>query len=189
MNKHSVALAMLCAFTMGAACPPADANVATGFRFDAPPPVPLKKGPPPPQPKTKKKTAPPTPTQLWNHRRVYFDKRPDFIWTPRLGFSVSIGGAFDLILFGDRYYVCDDKSWYWSRAYDGPWFYIESNRLPEKLRRYRQEEIRQLRDEEYQRRQPDYSDKRFDRFRRFDRFNHFRRTEQTAPEDDPDRRP
>lgn len=131
MKNKALTIAMLTAASLGFGAPAAHARVDVNV------------GPPP------------------YHRRVYFDRRPEFLYTPRLGFSVTFGGPYDMIMYGNRYYVYDNGGWYWSSAYDGPWRYIEHRRLPRSLRRYRHEEIRRYRDDEYRRRyRRDWRDRR-----------------------------
>lgn len=159
MKKHAVTIALLTAATLGAGASPADAKVNVDLHIGSPAPVVVVPAPAPP---------PPPPPEV--HRRVYFESRPEFLYTPRLGFSISYGAPYDVIRLGGRYYVYDSGDWYWSRAYDGPWIFVERHRLPDRIRRYRYEEIRRYRDEEYHRRWPErrYRDEYRDRHDRRD---------------------
>jgi len=73
------------------------------------------------------------------------------MYTPSLGFAVSVGSPYDMVYYGDRYYVFDDGRWFWAPSYDGPWVFIDDYRLPGRMRRFRHEEISRYRDEEYRR--------------------------------------
>jgi hypothetical protein len=146
MKKNALKIAFLTAATLGTSAFPAEARVNVDLNIGAPPPVMVVPGPPPPR----------------HPHRVYYDRRPEFLFTPRLGFAVSVGGPYDMIFYGNRYYVYDDGGWYSASAYDGPWMYIDYRRLPERIRRYRYEDIRRYRDDEYRRHRPDYRDDRRD---------------------------
>lgn len=135
MNKKSVIAATLLA---AAALPfgrEACARVNVDINIGQPAPVIVAPMPPPPPP----------------HRRIYIERRPEFIYTPALGFSVSVGSPYDVVYYGNRYYVYDDGGWYWASSHNGPWVYVDRHRLPDRIRRYRYEEIRRYRDEEYRR--------------------------------------
>lgn len=73
------------------------------------------------------------------------------MYTPSLGFAVSVGSPYDMVYYGDRYFVFDDGRWFWAPSYDGPWVFIEDYRLPGRMRRFRHDDIRRFRDEEYSR--------------------------------------
>jgi hypothetical protein len=150
LMKKALTIAVLTATTLGMGAPDAYAQLNVDLNIFSPAPV---------------YAAPPPPN--WHHRR-YFDRRPDFLFTPRLGFSVSVGGPYDMIWYGDRYYVYDNGDWYCSPRYDGPWSFIEYRRLPRSIQRYRYDDIRRYRDDEYRRRYHDRRDWR-DRHERDDR--------------------
>jgi len=73
-----------------------------------------------------------------------------------------------MIWYGDRYYLYDNDGWYWSSAYNGPWMFIDYDRLPHKIRRFHYDDIRRYRDDEFRRRHHDRRDWR-DRRDRDDR--------------------
>ncbi len=83
--------------------------------------------------------------------RFYVERRPRFMFTPPLGFYVSVDGPYDMVFYGDRYYIHDEGRWFGAPSYDGPWVLIEEYRLPGRIRRYRYSEIRHYRDEEFRR--------------------------------------
>lgn len=99
----------------------------------APPPM-VVVPPPPPEP------APP---------EVVFETAPRFIFSPALGFYVSVETPYDVVYIGDRYYLYNGGFWYASPYYNGPWVVARGKRLPPKLHRFRHEEIRRYRDVEY----------------------------------------
>ncbi|NTV06561.1 MAG: BcpO-related WXXGXW repeat protein [Chlorobiaceae bacterium] len=83
---------------------------------------------------------------------IVIGSQPNFIDLPDQGFSVSVGSPYDIINYDNRYYIYQDGSWYNSRDYRGPWVVIRENRLPDRIRRHRPEDIRRYRDAESQRR-------------------------------------
>ena len=91
------------------------------------------------------------------------DSPPRLIYLRDQGFSVSVGSRYDMVFYGNRYYLFNDGSWYSSLRYRGPWIVIKSNRLPLKLRRYSWNEISRYRDMEHRR-----SDSRDNNYQRND---------------------
>ncbi|MGC8774750.1 MAG: hypothetical protein ACP5R6_05775 [Chlorobaculum sp.] len=87
------------------------------------------------------------------------DRPPTFIQLATPGFSISYGAPYDIVLYGNFYYLYDHGQWYRSHRYNGPWKSIHVRQLPPRIRRYRIEQIRRFRDDEYNRRY----DRRFDR--------------------------
>jgi len=77
------------------------------------------------------------------------DRRPDFVELRNLGFSVSVGSPYDIVYYGNLYYLNQNGSWYRSSDYRGPWISVRSSQLPSKIRRHRLEDIRRYRDTEY----------------------------------------
>ncbi|ACF11741.1 conserved hypothetical protein [Chlorobaculum parvum NCIB 8327] len=108
---------------------------------------------------------------------------PDFFYVPDLGYSISYGGPYDIIMYGGYYYLYRNGYWYRSRHYrHGRWVLIDRYRLPYKIRRYRWHDIRRFRDVHYRRVHPNRfrdrrerdwrdrrDDRRWDRDRRDDR--------------------
>lgn len=82
---------------------------------------------------------------------VVIQSAPEFIYQPQLGFHVSVESPYDIVFIGNNYYLYNNGYYYSSRYYDGPWVGVEYRRLPQGLRKYRYEEIRQYRDREYRR--------------------------------------
>lgn len=135
MNRTAVLAVTAAAMMYGAHVPAALANVNLNVNIGQPAPVIVTSPPPPPPPP---------------HRFV-IESRPRFIFTPSLGFHVSVESPYDIVYYGDRYYIQDGGHWYHSSRYNGPWAVIDRDRLPGKLRRYQHAEIRRYRDEEYRR--------------------------------------
>jgi hypothetical protein len=80
---------------------------------------------------------------------IVLDSRPDFVYVPPLGFSVSVGGRYDVLFFDDTYYVRRNGKWYSASRYRGPWDSVSKHDLPDRIRQFSWEEIRRLRDREY----------------------------------------
>lgn len=80
---------------------------------------------------------------------IVISSRPNFIDLPDQGFSISVGSPYDIINYDNRYYLYQNGGWYNSSDYRGPWVTIDENRLPERIRRHRIEDIRRSRDVEY----------------------------------------
>jgi hypothetical protein len=86
------------------------------------------------------------------HRPSFvIDRRPNFVNLRNQGFLVSVGSQYDIISYGNRYYIYQDGSWYRSSNYRGPWSYIQANSLPARIRRHNIDDIRRYRDTEYNR--------------------------------------
>ena len=73
--------------------------------------------------------------------------RPDFIYSPFLGFYVSVGTPYDMVFMDGRYYRHYGEYWYWAPRVGGPW--VAARHLPPGLARHRFAEIRRYRDREY----------------------------------------
>lgn len=72
-----------------------------------------------------------------------------FIYSPNLGFYVSVGAPYDVVYLDDCYYQNRGGRWYMSRSYGGPWAYVTRERLPYRLHRHDYSQIRYYRDREY----------------------------------------
>ena len=80
---------------------------------------------------------------------VVIPNPPLFITPPRLGFYVGVETPYDIVFAYDVYYLYYSNSWYRSAGYNGPWVIVHYESLPPIIRKFRIENIRQLRDEEY----------------------------------------
>ncbi|QXE89064.1 hypothetical protein KP001_11360 [Geomonas subterranea] len=85
--------------------------------------------------------APPAP--------VAYAEPPSFIYSPALGFYVSVGLPYDVVYMDNCYYQNRDGYWYMANSYRGPWTYVAPRRLPYGLHQHRYEQIRYYRDHEY----------------------------------------
>lgn len=92
-----------------------------------------------------------------NRPAFVMERRPNFIDLKNLGFSVSVGSPYDIVYYGNRYYLYQSNRWYRSSSYRGPWIVIRNNRIPLQIRKHRWDDIRRYRDVEYGKR-----DNRFD---------------------------
>lgn len=99
------------------------------------------------------------------------DRPPSFIRLATPGFSVSVGAPYDIVHYGNYYYLYNRGEWYRSHRYNGPWRTVRVRELPPRIRRYRIDEIRRFRDVEYRRYRDRHYDRRDDRRddRRYDR--------------------
>ncbi|HEX9078325.1 MAG TPA: hypothetical protein VF795_01975 [Desulfuromonadaceae bacterium] len=88
--------------------------------------------------------APPPP-------QIVLRAAPRFIFSPFLGMYVSVGIPYDIVYFGNDYYLYQGGYWYRGPYYNGPWARVGYRRLPPLLRRHRFEEIRRYRDDEFHR--------------------------------------
>jgi hypothetical protein len=84
-----------------------------------------------------------------NGNSFVLESRPSFVMLPEQGFSVAVGSPYDIVFYGNRYYINQNGSWYRSSSYRGPWSFIKTKHLPSRIRRHRLEEIRGFRDTEY----------------------------------------
>lgn len=97
--------------------------------------------------------------------RITFEinSEPSFVYLRTQGFSIAIGSPYDIIYYGNRYYLNYNGRWYRSYSYRGPWVLVGNSRIPSKIRRHRLEDIRRYRDIEYRK-----SDRRNNRYQRDD---------------------
>ncbi|MEI8032491.1 MAG: hypothetical protein WCH05_04005 [Chlorobiaceae bacterium] len=100
------------------------------------------------------------------------ETRPTFIYLQDMGFSVAVGSPYDMLYYGDLYYIYRDGYWYSSSYFRGPWIIVREDRLPRNIRRHRWDEIRRYRDVEYRKHDRRYweeRDRHPDKGRRDDR--------------------
>jgi hypothetical protein len=81
--------------------------------------------------------------------QVGYVAAPQFIYSPRLGFYVSVGLPHDIAYINNSYYLYRDGYWYLSPSYRGPWSPASRQWLPAGLHKHRYEQIRYYRDLEY----------------------------------------
>ena len=80
---------------------------------------------------------------------IYLDEPPGFIYSPNLGFYVSVGAPYDIAYIDNGYYLYRGGYWYLAPSYRGPWSIVSYRRLPPLLHQHRYEQIRHYRDHEY----------------------------------------
>lgn len=80
---------------------------------------------------------------------VAYAEPPSFIYSPALGFYVSVGLPYDVVYLDNCYYQYRNGRWYMANSYRGPWTYTSYRRLPYGLSHHRYEQIRYHRDHEY----------------------------------------
>lgn len=98
------------------------------------------------------------------HPSFVINRPPTFVRLATPGFSIAIGNSpYDIVLYGNFYYLYNQGQWYRSPRYNGPWTSIRERALPPKIRRYRIEQIRRFRDAENNRRRDRRDDRRDDR--------------------------
>ena len=96
-----------------------------------------------------------------NRPSFIINSPPSFIYLRTQGFSVSVGSPYDIVYYGNRYYIYHNGRWYRSYYYRGPWVLILDAGLPYQIRRYRWNDIRRYRDIEYRR--PDSRNNQYQR--------------------------
>jgi hypothetical protein len=93
--------------------------------------------------------AVPPPPPIYAPPRVLAGAAPEFIFSPSLGFYVSVGTPVDVFFTGGNYYRYDRGNWYSSTRYNGAWSRANQRGLPPELTRHRYEQIRYYRDRDY----------------------------------------
>jgi hypothetical protein len=82
---------------------------------------------------------------------VQLEDAPEFIYSPELGFFVSVGVPYDLVYDGNYYYNFSSGYWYRGRNFNGPWEIVTVSNMPAKLLKFRIDQIRYHRDMEMRR--------------------------------------
>ncbi len=86
------------------------------------------------------------PPPVYAPPRVLVEAAPEFIYSPSLGFYVSVGTPVDVFFTGGNYYRYDRGNWYSAPRYNGHWARAHWRGLPPELTRHRYEQIRYYRD-------------------------------------------
>lgn len=137
--KRIIAAALIVVAGAAAAQARVDVNLNIGV------PVAVTTMPPPAMPGS----YPPAPPALAAPPQLVLDEAPRFIYSPDLGFYVSVDIPYDIVYINRTYYLYSGGYWYLSPSYWGPWSIVPLRRLPVGLRRHRYDEIRSFRDSEY----------------------------------------
>ena len=135
--KKSIVAAALLLVVVGAAT--AQARVDFHVNIDIPVPVPVVSDP-------GYQSYPAYPAYA---PQVVVEEAPRFIYSPNLGFYVSVGTPYDIVYVDRSYYQYRGGSWYLSPSYRGPWTSVSQRWLPSGLHRHKYEQIRHYRDREY----------------------------------------
>jgi len=93
---------------------------------------------------------PPLPPAATPPPELVVDQVPRFIYLPALGFYVSVDIPYDIAYLEGGYYLYSGGYWYYCASYRGPWSIVPLRRLPAGLKHYRYQQIRDLRNREYQ---------------------------------------
>jgi hypothetical protein len=109
-----------------------------------PPPAPVVVSPPPPPVAYADDYYPPPP-------EPYFERAPEFVWSPDLNMYVAVGVPYDLVYTGRDYFYFYGGRWYRGPYYNGPWVYAPRREYPRVFLSYRINHIRSCRDAEYRR--------------------------------------
>src|SRR6266545_1567642 len=73
----------------------------------------------------------------------------NFVYPETLGFYVAVGVPYDLFFVRNQYYLFRDGRWFMAPRSRGPWMVARHRDLPPGLRRHRIEQIRTIRNSEY----------------------------------------
>ncbi len=102
---------------------------------------------------------------------------PDFIYLDDYGFSISWGWDYDVIWYGNYYFIYRDGGWFRSANHRGPWAPIRHLDIPYQIRRHDWNDIRRRRDIEYRKHDKTFWERHFkeqkSRYRRDDRDSRF----------------
>jgi len=74
---------------------------------------------------------------------------PTMVLLPEPQMYVAVGVPYDIFFVGGRYYYLHESHWFWGPQYGGPWSYVEVERLPPGLRRFKVKQLHEFREREY----------------------------------------
>jgi hypothetical protein len=80
---------------------------------------------------------------------IRVDDDVQFVYPDALGFYVAVGVPYDLVYLQNSYFLYRDGRWLRAPSSRGPWMMQRNRDLPQGLRRYRLERIREYRTREY----------------------------------------
>ncbi|OGR29842.1 MAG: hypothetical protein A2X79_03885 [Desulfuromonadaceae bacterium GWB2_53_15] len=92
---------------------------------------------------------PPVPVPVPESPQVILYEAPRFIYSPILGFYVSVGIQYDIVYIAPNYYYYWRGNWYKGPYYNGPWQVTTPQMLPRIMVKFNYERIRLYRDQEY----------------------------------------
>jgi|WetSurMetagenome_2_1015567.scaffolds.fasta_scaffold803655_1 hypothetical protein len=93
--------------------------------------------------------AVPPPLPIPAPPRAIAGPAPEFIFSPSLGFYVSVRTPVDVFYTGGNYYRYDRGNWYASSRYNGAWRRADHRGLPPDLAKHSYEQLRDYRDRDY----------------------------------------
>jgi len=82
---------------------------------------------------------------------IYLNEAPQFIFSPELDAYVAVGIPYDLVYAGGAYFYFYRGYWYRGPYYTGPWSLARGGGGRPVFFRYRIDQIRHYRDEEFRR--------------------------------------
>jgi|SRR5438093_6456424 len=74
---------------------------------------------------------------------------PTMVLLPEPQMYVAVGVPYDIFFVGGRYYYLHESHWFWGPQYGGPWSYVEVERLPPGLRKFKVKQLHEFREREY----------------------------------------
>jgi hypothetical protein len=80
---------------------------------------------------------------------IRVDDDVQFVYPDALGFYVAVGVPYDLVYLQNSYFLYRDGRWLRAPSSRGPWMMQRNRDLPQGLRRFRVERIRDYRTREY----------------------------------------
>ena len=103
--------------------------------------------PPPPQPMYEA----PAPVEVVGEPPpvVVFQQPPQLLYSAVLGYYVAVNTPHEMVFVDNTYYMHRHGYWFAASSYSGPWVVAQAQYLPGGLRRFRWEQIRRYRDNEY----------------------------------------
>ena len=134
-----------CMYSYGNQLPPQRRVAAAAPPVVVAPPPPARILPPP-QP-----AFAPEPQDYPPPPEVYFERSPEFIYSPSLNMYVAVGVPYDLYYTGSEYFYFHQGRWYRGPYYDGPWSFAPRRSYPPMFLRYGIGNFRRFRDVEYRR--------------------------------------
>jgi hypothetical protein len=74
---------------------------------------------------------------------------PTMVLLPEPETYVAVDVPYDIYFVSGRYYYLDGGHWFWGPGYAGPWTYVEFERLPPGLRKFKVKRLHEFREREY----------------------------------------
>ena len=74
---------------------------------------------------------------------------PTMVLLPEPETYVAVDVPYDIYFVSGRYYYLDGGHWFWGPGYAGPWTYVEFERLPRGLRKFKVKRLHEFREREY----------------------------------------